>query len=157
MSVKSLCMISIVSIVAIIVGHDAAVATEYQYDYLGRLINCTLQDGVSIHYSYDQNGNRTSKTITSPALSAPYLQIYCLETELILQWSEVPGALSYRVESANANGGSWSTLTTVTGTSWIMPSSDGAHFYRVVAQDTESRVSGKKRGRSMSATYREIK
>ncbi len=42
---------------------SATQAETYRYDDIGRLISVTYDDGMSIIYSYDPNGNRLSRTV----------------------------------------------------------------------------------------------
>lgn len=39
-------------------------SASYTYDSLGRLTKVVYSNGVTIVYSYDQTGNRTSTTVT---------------------------------------------------------------------------------------------
>ncbi|GEM_PF-4517854 len=42
-------------------------AESYRYDDAGRLIAVTYDDGSTITYRYDRNGNRLQRQITAPA------------------------------------------------------------------------------------------
>jgi YD repeat-containing protein len=49
-------------------GAQAAAATTYEYDSLGRLVRVVYDDGASISYTYDVNGNRVQIDVqTDPA------------------------------------------------------------------------------------------
>ncbi len=42
------------------IGAGSASAESYEYDVLGRLTKVTFDDGSTITYVYDENGNRVS-------------------------------------------------------------------------------------------------
>jgi YD repeat-containing protein len=52
-----------------IVPAQAANNVTYQYDAIGRITQITRDDGVTIHYSYDPNGNRTQQQVTSTGIA----------------------------------------------------------------------------------------
>jgi YD repeat-containing protein len=53
-------------LVILIMLSDPAVATQYAYDNLNRLIRVEYDNGSIIEYQYDGSGNRTQKVITAP-------------------------------------------------------------------------------------------
>jgi len=55
--------------------------------------------------------------------------------DVFLDWSASQGAVSYRVEVADALGGGWSTAGTTTETSFTYPVSVGSKIFRVIAMN----------------------
>ena len=43
-----------------------AVATQYTYDNLNRLVRVEYDNGSAIEYQYDGSGNRTQRAVTTP-------------------------------------------------------------------------------------------
>ncbi len=58
---------------------------------------------------------------------------YTGSSEVLLEWSAVAGAGSYRIETAEYLGDAWSTLGTTTETTWTEPTANGAMLFRVIA------------------------
>jgi M6 family metalloprotease-like protein len=52
---------------------------------------------------------------------------------LTISWSEVPGAVAYKIFSSNTPDGEFQLLATVTQTTYLSPGTAETHFYRIVA------------------------
>jgi YD repeat-containing protein len=56
----------IVAMLTLFGAVQIALADSYRYDQYGRLTGVTYSDGSSVTYKYDDAGNRTMVTQTSP-------------------------------------------------------------------------------------------
>ena len=54
---------------------QAQQTTTYTYDELGRLITIARSDGVTIQYSYDPAGNRTSQVVSGSIAAPPVTRV----------------------------------------------------------------------------------
>jgi YD repeat-containing protein len=104
-----------------------------EYDGLGRIQVVHKDDGSIIQFVYDEMGNRLSRIVNSTFLSSPDLQLTFSDGLITLQWVSIPGATSYRIESANSHDGPWVENATISNTTWSTSSSPGVKLFKVIA------------------------
>jgi YD repeat-containing protein len=129
----------------------------YQYDHLNRLKKATYTTGISIEYSYDALGNRTSEVVSTSVLPLEWLyfkaQTTAPQTALLLwqtgnEWNtrrfdierSVDGAVFEKIGELNANG----TTTKQQHYEFLdknLPPQYATFYYRLRQIDTDGKFS----------------
>ena len=126
-------------------------AVTYNYDTINRLESVDYENGYSIQFNYDNNGNITSciQSIPNAApLSPQYVTITKSANQVELAWESVNENVNgnpiivefYRIEYSESANGPFNVLGTSTQTSFIDSNPTSTmRFYRVKAVINESR------------------
>jgi hypothetical protein len=146
-------IIALLMLVFLIGNIGLANAISYTYDSLNRLESVDYENGYTIQYSYDNNGNITSCIQSIPnvtPLSPQFVTIIQSANQIDLSWEAVNENVNgnpiivefYRIEYSDSANGPFSVLGTSTQTSYIDSNPTSAmRFYRIKAVINESRSS----------------
>lgn len=130
---------------------DLVNAISYTYDSLNRLESVDYENGYTIQYSYDNNGNVTSCIQAIPnatPLSPQYVTIIKSANQADLSWESVNENVNgnpiivefYRIEYSESANGPFIVLGTSTTTTFIDSNpTNTTRFYRIKAIINENR------------------
>ncbi len=144
-------MIYRITIVLILLCSANLNGISYSFDSLNRLESVDYENGYTIQYDYDNNGNITSciQSIPNAApLSPQYVTIIKSANQVELTWELVNENVNgnpiivefYRIEYSDSANGPFNVLGTSTQTSFIDSNPTSTiRFYRIKAVINESR------------------
>lgn len=144
-------MIYRIAIILILLCSASLYGISYSYDSLNRLESVDYENGYSIQYSYDNNGNITSCVQSIPnaaPLSPQYVTITKSANQVELTWESVNENVNgnpiivefYRIEYSESANSPFNVLGTSTQTSYIDSNPTSTmRFYRIKAVINESR------------------
>ena len=125
---------------------------SYNYDSLNRLESVDYENGYTIQYSYDNNGNITSCVQSIPntaPLSPQFVAISQSANQVELSWESVDENINgnpiivefYRIEYSDSVNGQFNVLGTSTTTTFIDSNpTNRTRFYRIKAVINENRA-----------------